>query len=86
MSYETICYEALCIGCPKETYCHEECTHCDAFERLVDAFVKPQAEWEEIVKETEFGSRWICSDCKKFQSYGRLKYCPNCGAKMKVNE
>lgn len=26
--------------------------------------------------------RFICSECKDWQTYGQTKYCPNCGARM----
>ena len=26
--------------------------------------------------------RWYCSECGKWQTYGKSKYCLNCGAKM----
>ena len=26
--------------------------------------------------------RFICSECGEWQTYGKTKYCPECGAKM----
>ena len=26
--------------------------------------------------------RWYCSECGEWQTYGRPRYCPNCGAEM----
>lgn len=30
-------YHEMCIGCPKEKICHEECTNCDEFMERFDA-------------------------------------------------
>ena len=30
--------------------------------------------------------RFYCSECGKWQTYGMLKFCPNCGSEMLVNE
>ena len=29
-----------------------------------------------------FKRRWVCSACGDFQTYGKPKFCPNCGAEM----
>lgn len=42
---------------------------------------RPQGEWisEDLA---EFPRKYTCSACGDWQTYGRLKFCPNCGAKM----
>lgn len=45
--------------------------------------------WEERIVEDDnpwFRHRLYCSVCGDWQTYGKTKYCPNCGAKMKQNE
>ena len=33
-----------------------------------------------------FWKRYVCSSCGDWQTYGRLRFCPNCGKKMSVEE
>lgn len=45
--------------------------------------------WTEKYNETDeplFRRRWYCSECGEWQTYGRPKYCPMCGARMKGAE
>lgn len=49
----------------------------------------PQGEWEE--RFVEYASPWFrrrfyCSNCGNWNTYGMTRYCPDCGAKMKVGE
>lgn len=47
----------------------------------------PQGEWEErIVEDAElwFRRRFYCSNCGGWNTYGMTRYCPDCGAQMKV--
>ena len=32
---EEYIYQKLCVGCPNEKYCHDECITCERFDRLV---------------------------------------------------
>lgn len=29
-------YQRLCVGCPRERICHEECSHCDEYEEALN--------------------------------------------------
>lgn len=52
-------------------------------DRFTAADVAPvrRGKWE----DTLFG--WLCTNCREEQQYAkRLKFCPNCGAKMEVTE
>lgn len=35
MTLEDIVYERLCVGCPDEKKCHEECTWCESYQRAL---------------------------------------------------
>ena len=46
-------------------------------------------EWKEVNDPTEdvfFQKKFYCSECGDWQTYGKTKYCPRCGAKMKGEE
>ena len=49
--------------------------------------LRPKGRWEEEMTEDEFGKLCLdkCSVCGGFQ-YTQSNYCPNCGAKMEVEE
>lgn len=39
VSYQTIndfIYESMCVGCPNESICHEECETCEAFDEALE--------------------------------------------------
>lgn len=45
--------------------------------------------WEERHVECEnpwFRKRFYCTACEDWQTWGETKYCPNCGAKMDLDE
>lgn len=49
----------------------------------------PQGEWEE--RFVEYASPWFrrrfyCSNCGNWNTYGMTRFCPDCGAQMKVGE
>ena len=49
----------------------------------------PQGEWEERIVECDnpfFRRRFYCSACGDWNAYGMTRYCPDCGAQMKVGE
>lgn len=51
----------------------------------VDAVPVKHGRWEyRIVGDAPIfmTNRWYCSSCGKWQTYGRTKFCPECGAKM----
>lgn len=33
-----------------------------------------------------FKRRWVCSACGDYQTYGKPKFCPNCGADMRGDD
>ena len=53
--------------------------YADAVETLKG---EPREVW--IVETNKYERRWICSNCKEWQTYGATKYCPNCGSRMRI--
>ena len=60
-------------------------------EDVTDAFMRgymaahKEGEWEERYVEDEspfFRRRYYCSACGDWNTYGKPKFCPNCGARM----
>ena len=57
----------------------------DAIYELLED-VPEEAEWEERTVEGSepwFRRRFYCSACGDWQTYGKTRFCPNCGAQMK---
>lgn len=53
----------------------------------VDAAPVMHGKWEYIPSDGKFRAILICSKCKKcVGEYDRYKFCPNCGAKMDLEE
>lgn len=49
----------------------------------------PQGEWEERFVECDnpfFRRRFYCSACGDWNTHGKSRYCPHCGAKMAVKK
>lgn len=45
-----------------------------------------KGEWAEEYDDDAaifFKRRWVCSACGDYQTYGKPKFCPNCGADMR---
>jgi hypothetical protein len=80
----------ICKYCASTAYCKED--DCMVYRGLRDTptiQIEPKCgEW--VIKRNEFYTSYNmyyaeCSNCKHTESTGmvdRLKYCPNCGAKM----
>ena len=48
-----------------------------------------RGEWIDLYDEDDkpfFKRKYLCSACGHWNTYGKSKYCPNCGAKMEVQE
>ena len=48
-----------------------------------------RGEWIDRYDEDDkpfFKRKYVCSACGDWNTYGKSKYCPNCGAKMEVQE
>ena len=53
----------------------------------VDVAPVKHGKWEYIPSDGKFRAILICSKCKKcVGEYDRYKFCPNCGAKMDLEE
>jgi hypothetical protein len=82
----------LCGGC-NECY-HSLCADWYRAERLYKAGYRKQSEAEWIsASGKDFGSiydNFYCSNCRDYTQernpYRLSKYCPNCGAKMKLHK
>lgn len=49
----------------------------------------PQGEWEERIVECDnpfFRRRFYCSACGDWNTHGKSRYCPHCGANMTVKK
>ena len=59
---------------------------CDVIDRLRSLpSIRPTGYWIEEYDETApmfLKRRWRCSVCGDWQTYGKPKFCPECGAKM----
>ena len=59
----------------------------DAIEALVKGQVATGS-WDEQYVDDEydkygfFRHRFYCTNCGKYQTYGKTEYCPKCGARM----
>ena len=45
--------------------------------------------WQEMIVESEsafFRRKFVCSACGDWNTYGRSRYCPDCGARMIESE
>lgn len=49
----------------------------------------PEGEWEELFIEDNnpfLRHRFLCTACGEWNTYGKSKYCPNCGARMEFED
>lgn len=63
----------------------------DIFEKTYELVAESEEEPAEWIVDTDDSRRWdrvrfYCSACNGWNTYGKSKYCPNCGAKMEVSE
>lgn len=71
--------------CDVERYCADAAT---AIEALQSQLPK-RGEWIDRYDEDDkpfFKRKYVCSACSHWNTYGKSKYCPNCGAKMEVQD
>ena len=55
----------------------------------LQAQLPKRGEWIDRYDEDDkpfFKRKYVCSACGHWNTYGKSKYCPNCGAKMEVQE
>lgn len=60
----------------------------DAIDDIM-AIAEPVAKWVDIGPHPDmpiFGKRFKCTACGDWQFYGKLRYCPNCGMPMEVDD
>ena len=72
-------YEYYCLKCNKKFISTQECPRID--------YKPKEAEWEERIVEDEnpyFRRLFYCTGCGGCTTNGKTKYCPDCGARMKV--
>ncbi len=91
------CYEKLCTdaaaaiedlqkGLTTLQKCYE------IADTTVDEVLKQlpkRGEWIDRYDEDDkpfFKRKYVCSACGHWNTYGKSKYCPNCGAKMEVQD
>lgn len=60
----------------------------EALDMAIKALEQEPAEW---IVDTDDSRRWdrvrfYCSSCNSWNTYGKSKYCPNCGHLMKKEE
>lgn len=66
-----------------EMYGHEKFV---SLQKVVD-ILESEGEWTKVFKKDEpvfFQTQYHCSACGGWNTYGRSKFCPNCGKKMNV--
>lgn len=59
--------------------------HGELREMLIDEMIDRMGEWEERYIDDAnpmFRRRFYCSRCGEWTTYGKTRYCPNCGARM----
>lgn len=70
---------------------HYEQTAKDCWKEACEykAQLPKRGEWIDRYDEDDkpfFKRKYVCSACGGWNTYGKSKYCPNCGAKMEVQE
>lgn len=83
---ERECVDCIYVGLCR--YIHMDKEQPCVFRKTVEAVSVQHGHWERINSKMVDGGDWWwdvafkCSCCGDKQTYGKSKYCPNCGAKM----
>ena len=73
-----------CLG--QVSYSREDAADCIFWLDTADVAPVRHAKWE-VVVGSDGKEKMVCTECRKQQDLtGVFSYCPNCGAKMELND
>lgn len=77
--------EMTCHNCTEKNICGGDCYDTDNLRSIPSADVQPvrHGRW---IDTDNYYMRWKCSECGNHTRDARPPYCPNCGAKMDLEE
>ena len=91
-AWEKLMHDAAAAIEELQAIAHSHCVAASSYwEELEElkAQLPKRGEWIDRYDEEDkpfFKRKYVCSACSHWNTYGKSKYCPNCGAKMEVQD